>query len=86
MKKSILLFAAIAFLASATPPKSFTLTEEQGTQLFQAIEVAKKAIPTSEVPAKEASVALQIFANTQQIIGKQYQDQVKADSTAKKKK
>lgn len=77
MKKSILAICFVALISSAfQAPKTFTLSEEEGTQLFSAIEIAKKGLPTSTgISAQEASQALTAFAGTQKILSEQYKKQ-----------
>lgn len=74
----------VGFTAISPPPKKFTLNEEQAGKLFQAIEISKKAIPTStSISALEASTALNSLQEIQKVIGDQYKAQT---DTVKPKK
>lgn len=83
-------FAPLTMAIGTSLPKKYTLNEEQGAQLFTAIEVAKKGLSTStEVSAAEASKTIQILAGIQKVIQDQHQLQAtaeaKVDSTKVKK-
>jgi len=90
MKKTILiLIAAISmtFAASAQTQKNYNLEENQVNILFQAFQVAKKALPTSSViSASEASSALMSIDSIAKVFIKQNKEFIRLDSLAAKAK
>lgn len=88
MKKSLLTLCLAGLLFSAftiandPKPKTFTLTEAEVSELFQAIDVANQAMPTSQAPAVQVSQARAVFDKVVKTFQSQYATQAKADSVA----
>lgn len=81
-----LLWLPVAMLLVSAMPivKTFILNEEQAGKLFQAIEISKKALPTStSISALEASTALNSLQEIQKVIGEQYKAQTDTVKTKK---
>jgi hypothetical protein len=81
MKKTdIIALAAVVGigLIAASPRKSYTLTDGQIGILYNSLQVAKKAIPTSDaISAREASAGLQGIDSIEKVIVRQYVDTLK---------
>ena len=77
MKKTVLVGLLALGLMAASPRRAYTLTDGQIGILYNSLEVAKKAIPTSDIGVKEAIPALQGIDSIEKIIKKQYVDTAK---------
>lgn len=90
MKKSILILIAalsMTIAASAQTQKNYKLEENQVNILFQAFQVAKKALPTSSViSASEASNALMSIDSIARVFITQNKEFIRLDSLAAKAK
>jgi hypothetical protein len=73
-----LLLAFVSF--QETTPKVFTLTEQEASELFVAIDIANNGLPTSQAPAASVTKSREIFDKVVKKFQTQYGEQVKADS------
>lgn len=92
MKKVIIAGLCVTiglFAISAINPIEFKLTEKEGGELFQAIEISKKAISTSSgITAAEGTATIKVLSDIQKSLAEQYQKQnpkSKPDSIKPKK-
>lgn len=80
MRKVLVVLAAVLGigLIAASPRKSYTLTDGQIVVLYNSLQIAKKAIPTSDaISAREASAGLQGIDSIEKVIIRQYVDTLK---------
>ena len=80
MRKVLVVLAAVLGigLIASSPRKSYTLTDGQIVVLYNSLQIAKKAIPTSDaISAREASAGLQGIDSIEKVIIRQYVDTLK---------